>query len=82
METKLSLRLVLYLLILGIARSQKVQEMSHTERASSLLQQAITYLVNYTAAEAKAHMDAYNLASRVAAIAYDKLTDKLGMWNM
>ena len=56
--------------------------MSHTERASSLLQQAITYLVNYTAAEAKAHMDAYNLASRVAAIAYDKLTDKLGMWNM
>ena len=68
--------LVLYSIILGLASSQDVATPSHT--GSGLLQQAIRYLVNYTAAEATAYMDMYNLGSTVAAIAYEKLTEKLG----
>ena len=76
METKFSFTLVLCSITLGLASSQDVAAPSHT--GSSLLQQAIRYLVNYTAAEARAHMDMYNLGSTVAAIAYEKLTEKLG----
>lgn len=78
MEPKLSIVLVLCLLIMGVVSSHRVPDVSRSQRGSSFLQQAIRYLVNYTAAEAEAHMDMNNIGSRVAAIAYEKLTENLG----
>ena len=43
-----------------------------------LLQEAIKYLVNYTASEAKTRLNMNNIGSTVAAIAYQELTEKLG----
>ena len=66
--------------ILGLVSCQDVADVPHSQTGSSLLQQAVGYLVNYTASEAKAHMDMYNIGSTVAAIAYEKLTEKLGRY--
>ena len=53
-------------------------DISNHQGSSGLLQQAIKYLVNYTAAEAEARLDMNNIGSTVAAIAYHELTEKLG----
>ena len=70
--------LILCLLILGTTSSEHISNVSHSQTGSSLLQQAIKYLVDYTASEAEAHLDMNNMESRVAGIAYEKLTEKLG----
>ena len=77
METKFSFTLVVLCLPILVG-SQDVADVTHSHIGSSLLQQAVRYLVNYTATEARAHMDMYNIGSTVAAIAYEKLTEKLG----
>ena len=79
MAIKFSFTLVL---CLGFASSQDVADVPHPQTGSSLLQQAVRYLVNYTASEARAHMDMDNIGSTVAAIAYEKLTEKLGRHNI
>ena len=75
MEVKL---LVLCSLMLGMACSQNVPDVLNPRGGSGLLQQAIKYLVNYTASEAEARLDMNNIGSTVAAIAYQELTEKLG----
>lgn len=70
--------LVLCLLMLGIASSQYVADVSRSRWGPGLLQQAIRYLVNYTAAEAEERLNMNNIGSTVAAIAYEELTEKLG----
>ena len=77
MEVKL-FAVVSYLLVLGTVSSQDVKYVPHSRRDSGLLQQAIKYLVNYTAAEAEASLDMNNIGSTVAAIAYQEFTEKLG----
>ena len=70
--------LVLCSLMLGVVCSQHVVDVPRSQGGSGLLQQAIKYLVNYTAAEAEARLDMNNIGSTVAAIAYHELTEKLG----
>ena len=78
MKAKLSSILVACLLILSEVSSHDVADVSHPQRGSTLLHQAIKHLVNYTASEAKASLDMYNMGSTVAAIAYQQLNEKLG----
>ena len=70
--------LVLCSLMLGVVCSQHVVDVPRSQGGSGLLQQAIKYLVNYTAAEAEARLDMNNIGSTVAAIVYHELTEKLG----
>ena len=75
-------KLILCLLILGMTSCQHVSDVSaRSQTRSSYLQQAINYLVNYTATETETHMDMNDIGSRVAAIAYEKLTENLGRCN-
>ena len=77
MEAKTVLVFVMYLPMFSIATSHH-RDISNHQGGSGLLQQAIKYLVNYTAAEAEARLDMNNIGSTVAAIAYHELTEKLG----
>lgn len=75
MEAKHFFILVLCSLMLGIVSSSA--DVSRLRRGSGLLQQAINYLVNYTATEAEAHLDMKSIGSTIAGIAYQELTKKL-----
>ena len=77
MEAKTVLMFVMFLPMFSIATSHH-GDISNHQGGSGLLQQAIKYLVNYTAAEAEARLDINNIGSTVAAIAYHELTEKLG----
>ena len=77
MEAKTVLVFVMCLPMFSIATSHR-GDISNRQGGSGLLQQAIKYLVNYTAAEAEARLDMNNIGSTVAAIAYHELTEKLG----
>ena len=71
MEVKLLFALVLFILVSS-------HDAANSPSSPDLLQQAIKYLVNYTASEAKTRLDMNNIGSTVAAIAYQDLTEKLG----
>lgn len=86
MKPKLFYTLAVCLLILGEVSSHDVadvypswrnSDVPSSQRGSGVLQQAIKYLVNYTASEAKASLNMHNIGSTVAAIAYQELTEKL-----
>lgn len=78
----LPFKLILCFLILGMTSCQHVSDVpARSQTRSSYLQQAINYLVNYTATETESHMDMNDIGSRVAAIAYEKLTENLGRCN-
>ena len=70
--------LVLCLVAMCLVTSQDATDTDDPQ--SSPLQQAVKYLVNYTAIEAGQHMDMYNIGSTIAAIAYDKLMEELGKY--
>jgi len=88
MDPKFFYTIVVCLLVLDGVSSNDVadvypsrwgSDVSSSSQRESSLQQAIKYLVNYTASEAKASLDMYSIGSTVAAIAYQELTDKFGM---
>ena len=77
MEVKLFFALVLFILV----GSHDAADMDPSRSTPDLLQQAIKYLVNYTASEAKTRLDMNNIGSTVAAIAYQELTEKLSKYK-
>lgn len=74
-DMKVKRALVLVICTLTLVSSQEV---AHSRRGSTVLQQAIKNLINYTATEAEARLDKNNIGSIIAAIAYQELTAKLG----
>ena len=77
MEARLLFVLDMSLLILGVVESHEIGPgVSH--KGYTFLQEAVRNLINYTAVEVEAHLDMNDLGSTVAAIAYQKLTEKLG----
>jgi len=78
MEVKLSFALIICLLILHEISGYDVADVPHLQRGPILLHRAVKHLVNYTASEAKASLDMNSIGSTVAAIAYQKLNEKLG----
>lgn len=66
--------------ILGAVGSQEVGDVSPSQRSSMLLQEAVRNLINYTAMEVEARLDMNDIGSTVAAIAYQKVTKKLGKY--
>ena len=75
MAVKLIVVLVLFSQVIG----HDAADMA-IQNGSGLLQQAIKYLVNYTASEAKTRLDMQGIGSTVAAIAFQELTEKLGRY--
>ena len=74
----MGVKLLFALVLLILVSSHDAANMSPSRSGPDLLQQAIKYLVNYTASEAKTRLNMNNIGSTVAAIAYQELTEKLG----
>ena len=64
--------------ILTMVSGREVADVPRSRRGSNPLQQAIAHLVNYTTAEAEERLDINRIGSTVAAIAYQKLKERLG----
>ena len=78
MGTTSTILLVTSLLILGAVGNHAVRDVSPSSRGSTFLQEAVKNLVNYTAIEVEARLDKDDIANTVAAIAYQKVTAKIG----
>ena len=69
-------------LLLVAVSSHEVGDVAPSNRGSTFLREAVKNLINYTAIEVQAHLDMNNIGSTIAAIAYKKLTENLGKYNI
>ena len=64
------------LLVVGAFASHEV-DVPSSHKGSTFLREAVKNLINYTALEIEAHLDMNDIGSKIAGIAYQKLTTKL-----
>ena len=76
---RMVVKLIVVLVLFGLITGHNAADTA-IQNGSGLLQQAIKYLVNYTASEAKTRLDMKSIGSTVAAIAFQELTEKLGRY--